>query len=60
MFLYDDKTTFYNCVSDTTLLDFDNDFVPWPGNFNKQALKNYEVQLLAKLKLCIGCVRKAV
>ena len=54
MFFDDDRNTFYNFVADTTLEDFDDDYVPWPRNFNKQTLMNDEVQLPAELRLFPG------
>ena len=50
----DDRNTFYNSVSDTKLKDLEDDYVPWPRNFNKRALKNDKVQLTAKLKLFLA------
>ena len=51
MIFDDDRNTFYNPVSDTTLEDLDDDYVLWPRIFNKRALTNDEVQLPAELKL---------
>ena len=54
MLFDDDRNTFFNSVSDNTLDDLDDDYVPWPRNFNIQALTNYKVQLPAELRLFPG------
>ena len=60
MLFDDDRNTFYNPVSNTTLDDLDDDYVPWPRNFNKRALTNDEVQLPAKQAVSWLGVRQAV
>lgn len=60
MIVDDDRNTLYNPVSETTLDDLDDDYVPWPRNFNKRALTNDEVQLPAELKLYWLGVRETI
>ena len=54
MLFENSKNTFYNFFFDTTLEDLNDDYMPWPRNFNKRALTNDDVQLPAELRLFPG------
>ena len=45
----DDKDTFYNPMTDTTLVDLEN-YAPWSRNLDKRALMDDEVQLPGSVK----------